>query len=488
METTSLPLLNNENLVNVENEVVNDLDNDDMNVQKPERYSILTKRMSYWINILRTFNMIHVMMYHYSWRVSINYGQQSFCDFVQVPKESCPRKWKEIFLPHPLVGFGTASTCFFFAMAGFFSQLKFEQLFEKYQKQTGRFLLSFLHQYVKRYLQIHAVLFVFGLGYGGFLYYMFGEKGRDVYYLGPRAESYWAAFYMPVYWPGRIWQYCDLISGASWFSLSLMNVEFIFYCIYLLSYFVRKYVGPKLAYSIPYMLVLTAGFIVFYFVYTEDRNVDSNLYYLAGLWLYWARKWTVDSRSGRKMIDFMYTKRGQITRLLLFTVLIYTWLVISRIEYRAGMVFILIPLLFDALPAYEFKGFFQAFFKEMNRIGMAFYILHQPIIMTAMPKHFPSITPKDLNGINSISANWFVAWWYVFIFAGLSYPLWFMIQPLEKCLDFFINIKQEYQNKQKFWITIGLSMVSLTATTALIVLVQSDKWGHVWVAPPYTWW
>ncbi|CAL6020400.1 Hypothetical_protein [Hexamita inflata] len=169
-------------------------------------------------------------------------------------------------------------------------------------------------------------------------------------------------------------------------------------------------------------------------------------------------------------------------------VLIYIWLVISRIECHSGMVFILLPLLLDALPAFEFKGFFQVFFREMNRIGMAFFILHQPIIMTAMPKHFPSITPKDLNGINSISANWFIAWWYVFIFAGLAYPLWFMIQPLEKCLDFFVNIKQEYKNKKKFWITIGLSTISLTATITLIALVQSDKWGHVWVAPPYTWW
>ncbi|CAL6042701.1 Hypothetical_protein [Hexamita inflata] len=114
------------------------------------------------------------------------------------------------------------------------------------------------------------------------------------------------------------------------------------------------------------------------------------------------------------------------------------------------MVFILLPLLLDALPAFEFKGFFQVFFREMNRIGMAFFILHQPIIMTAMPKHFPSITPKDLNGINSITANWFIAWWYVFIFADLAYPLWFMIQPLEKCLDFFVNIKQAYENQKKF--------------------------------------
>ncbi|CAL6042705.1 Conserved_hypothetical protein [Hexamita inflata] len=202
----SSPLIN-ENMGNtLQNEIINDQDFEEVEFveQKPERFNILTKRMSYWINIFRTFNMIHVMMYHYSWRVSINYGQQSFCDFIQVPKESCPRRWKEVFLPHPLVGFGTASTCFFFAMACFFSQLKFEQLYEKYQKQTGKFLLSFIHQYVRRYLQIHAVLFVFRLGYGGYLYYIFGEKGRDVYYNGPRTEGYWEAFYMPVYWPGRV--------------------------------------------------------------------------------------------------------------------------------------------------------------------------------------------------------------------------------------------------------------------------------------------
>ncbi|CAL6020409.1 Conserved_hypothetical protein [Hexamita inflata] len=458
-----------------------------IDIQKLERYNILSKRMSYWINIFRTIVMIQVMAFHYSYKVTKGYGQQAFCDIINVPKDKCTRSWLEILLPHPLVGYGSACTCFFFAMAGFFSQMKFEQLYEKHRDNTKKFLSQFVYQYVKRYMQMHAVLFVFGLGYGGFLYFVFGENGRDVYYNGPRMPGYWMAYYFPFYWPGRVLKYQDYVSGSSWFSLSLMNVEFVFYMVYLLSYFIRKQINPGFLYSLVYLAVLTTGLTLFYQLYKGDTDIDANLYYLGGLWLYWARKWYVDSKVGRKAIDFVYTKEGQITRIVLFTVLIYAWLVISRIEYHSGMAFILLPLLFDTLPAYEFKGLFKSFFKEMNRLGMAFYILHNPFIMTAMPKYFPAIMPKSLNGINSITTNWFVAWWYVLIFAGLSYPLWFMLQPFECCLDFFKNFKKNKDNKKKFWANISLSIISLSVTATLIVLVQTDTFGHDYVPPPETW-
>ena len=63
---------------------------------------------------------------------------------------------------------------------------------------------------------VRSVLVTFSLGYAPLLYWVFGDKTRDVYYTCPRTSQFWIDTLVPIYWDPR-GRSAGCVSGAAWF-------------------------------------------------------------------------------------------------------------------------------------------------------------------------------------------------------------------------------------------------------------------------------
>lgn len=346
------------------------------------------------------------------------------------------------------------------------------------------FTKSMFFQYFKRYLQIHSILLLFGLGYAPLMYTIFGEHGRDVYYEGPRTLRYWLDNFIPIYWRNRCVQSSLKIAGSAWYSNSLTNVEFIFYCLFYLNYIVRRRFGHSYAFDFMAILVLAGVFLYVYNRHFEfDRFLDSNIYYVVGIACYYLRKYITEEPIGIIITERIFSIKSR-TRILFVILCCYLWLVVSRINCQISMLFIWIPLVFDLFPNYRIKKF-KLFFNEMKRLGMTIYISHFPFLYEATPRGWPEILPKDLNTINSISMNWLISWMLPLQHMLIAYPLWFLLRPLENFLPFFRDFSKNIKNAQKRRECLNnlvLGLLIIIVDLVLIILAQTDFYGHEKVA------
>lgn len=292
---------------------------------------------------------------------------------------------------------------------------------------------------------MHAILFLFGLGYAPLMYTVFGEHGRDVYYEGPRTLRYWLDLYLPVYRRNRCIKSAAFVSGSVWFSSSLANVEFIFYVLFFVNFLIRRKFGHRFSFDICAILVLAVVFVVVFNLYYEfDRFLDSNVYYLVGIACYYMRKFLTEESIGIKITDRINVmdKKAKTVIAILFC---YVWLVVSRIEYHISMMFIWIPLVLDLFPDFRIKKF-KMFFDEMKRLNMLIYISNFPFLYEATPRGWPEIVPRDLSTLNSISISTLISWLLTLQHMMLAYPLWFMLRPLENFPTFIRDFKHNCQN------------------------------------------
>ena len=79
-----------------------------------------------------------------------------------------------------------------------------------------------------------------------------------------------------------------VVSEASAFSFTLMNIESVLSYLEAVSYFVWKRTGRNA------FIVIATAFCLAYYSQSTDVNKANYLYYLAGMWMVYARRlWTL---------------------------------------------------------------------------------------------------------------------------------------------------------------------------------------------------
>ncbi|CAL6025988.1 Conserved_hypothetical protein [Hexamita inflata] len=258
--------------------------------KKQKRTNLVSPRLSYWINVHRCLMCIIVLVSHIT------------------PKSYYEKSVATALIPHPFVANGRACVRVFFVFAAIFSMHSMLGLYEKHKNSAKEFTKAFLFQYVKRYFSTHAVLFVFGLGYAPFLYYVFGENGRDVYYNWRDSKRYWLVWYLPVYLPWRPTE-TEHISMSAWFSQQLVNVEFFFYCFYFLGYFFKKMFVHQGKWGVSFIIIVT---ISTYLLQELAPGCDFMSNYCCGVACYLLRLMFCSTDRGKKIINFAYCKDTKI--------------------------------------------------------------------------------------------------------------------------------------------------------------------------------
>ncbi|CAL6095452.1 Conserved_hypothetical protein [Hexamita inflata] len=463
----TLPVRNN----NQEDSQKNKLESNSKPSNKPKRSNVISPRLSYWINVQRCLMCIIVLVSHIT------------------PKSYYEKSVATALIPHPFVANGRACVRVFFAFAAIFSFQSMLGLYEKHKNSTKEFTKAFLFQYVKRYFSTHAVLFVFGLGYAPFLYYVFGENGRDVYYNWRDSKRYWLVWYLPVYLPWRPSE-TEHISMSAWFSQQLVNVEFFFYCFYFLGYFFKKMFVHQGKWGVSFIIIVTISTYLLQELAPGCNNMSN---YCCGVACYLLRLMFCSTDRGKKIINFAYCKDTKIlvARWILSIFFIYLWLFMQRtIVNEYAHVPFCVFLMFDLIPFPRFTAFWQKVIDEISRLLMPIYIIHHPFLKEAAPRYFPyvtALTPSIENNHSWINA--FSSWMYLCLFGMLSYPLWFMQRPLEVLPVWLKSLKDKthLKNKKQFQIDLILSFTGLTAAVILIALAQSDVFGHGHVDLPPLW-
>ncbi|CAL6025565.1 Conserved_hypothetical protein [Hexamita inflata] len=440
--------------------------------KKPKRSNVISPRLSYWINIQRCLMCIIVIVSHITPK---SYDEQSIATAL---------------IPHPFVANGRSCVRVFFSFAAIFSMQSMLGLYEKHKNSTKDFTKAFLFQYIKRYFSTHAVLLVFGLGYAPFLYYVFGENGRDVYYNWRDSKvRYWLLWYLPVYLPQRPTD-TEYISVSCWFSQQLVNVEFFFYCFYYLGYFFKNMFVHQGKWGASYIFIITVATCLLQVFLPGCRNMRD---YCFGVACYLIRLMICSTEKGQKIINFAYCKDTKILiiRWALSIFFLYLWLFMCRtiVTKFAHFPFCLF-LMFDVVPFPKFNTFWQKVIDEMSRLLMPIYILHHPFLKEAAPRYFPYVTALTQNIANNHCwINAFSSWMYLCLFGMLSYPLWFVQRPLEVLPVWLKSLKDKsyLKNKKKFQIDLVLSFIGIAVIVILIALAQSDVFGHDHVDLPPLW-
>ncbi|CAL6000949.1 Conserved_hypothetical protein [Hexamita inflata] len=395
-------------------------------------------------------------------------------------------------IPHPLVVNGSAAVKIFFVFAGIFSMHSMKGLYEKHENSTKDFIKAFLFQYTKRYFSTHAVLFAFGLGYIPFLYWVFGENGRDVYYHPwSQYKNYWITWFLPVYLPWRP-EGKQFVSTSGWFSQVLTNHEFFFYIFYFCAYFLKKYVKNVIVWGAIFLSSTLIFSIVMELLGSGCRSMSA---YAIGVCCYFTRVLLTQTEKGKRIIDFAYSKNSKILaqRWGLSIFFIYLWMFMCRSKYGLNEwahVIYSFFFVFDIIPFPKFSAFWQQIINEIARLSMVIYILHFPFLHEAAPRNFPYVTALNFNIEKNHSwINAFSGWIYLLIFGMLSYPLWFMQRPLELLPVWLKHVleKKHLKDAKKFKTDLALSLVGLGALALLIILAQCDVFGHAFVQPPPHW-
>ncbi|CAL5996791.1 Conserved_hypothetical protein [Hexamita inflata] len=441
---------------------------------KNKQYNIISPRLSYWINIQRCWMCIIVIVAHIT------------------PSSYYEKSIATALIPHPFVAHGRAAVRMFFVFAAIFSMNSVQNLYEKHQDSTKQFTKALLYQYTKRYFQTHGILLVLGLGYAPFLYWVFGENGRDVYYIPWRQyKRYWLTWFLPVYLPWRD-EGAQYISGSAWFNQQLTNNEFFFYCFFYLGYFLKKIVSNQLVWVIVFQVVTTIITNLLEELAPGCRYIRN---YCFGVGCYWFRYILTSTKYGQSIIQLSYSKCNQLLvyRWIITIFFIYLWLFMCRLPGNIPQwahVPYSIFLMCDLIPFPKFTPFWQTIIDEISRLLMPIYILHYAFINHAAPRNFPYVTALNQEIENNHSwINAFSSWIYLLIFGMLSYPLWFMQRPLEV---FPVWLKQVVEKKhlkdmKKFKVDLALSAIGLVSALVLVVLAQSDVFGHDFVDLPPLW-
>ncbi|CAL6005688.1 Hypothetical_protein [Hexamita inflata] len=214
--------------------------------------------------------------------------------------------------------------------------------------------------------------------------------------------------------------------------------------------------------------------------------------YGIGVLFYWFRVIICSTKVGKQVIEQAYNKdtKSLIYRWIISMVFIQLWLFMCRIN-NGPQQFAQVPfcffLMFDLIPFPKFNAFWQKIINEITRLSMPIYILHYSFLEKAAPRNFPYITALNQNiEVNHSWINAFSSWLYLLIFGMLSYPLWFMQRPLEVLPVWIKSIveKKHFKNKKQFIIDLVLSFVGLLVSIILIILAQTDVFGHDFVEKP----
>ncbi|CAL6107052.1 Conserved_hypothetical protein [Hexamita inflata] len=452
------------------------INNDITSIKFLKRHKIISPRLSYWINIQRCWMCVIVIVSHIT---PASYYEKSVVTTL---------------IPHPFVAHGKAAVRMYFVFAAIFSMHSVQNLYEIHQNSIKQFTKAIIYQYIKRYFQTHGILLIMGLGYAPFIYWVFGENGRDVYYQPwKQYNRYWLTWFLPVYLPWRD-ENVHSISGSAWFNQQLANNEFFFYCFYYLGYFMKIVIKKQYVWSIIFLTLIVIS------SHLLEKFAPGCKYlrnYSFGVVCYWFRFMLTSTKYGQIIIKFSYSKSNKclVLRWIITIIFIYLWLFMCRIPIIVGVADIPqwahIPysmfLLFDMIPFPRFTPFWQTIINEMSRLLMPIYILHYAFLEQAAPKNFPYITALNQQIENNHSwINAFSSWIYLLIFGMLSYPLWFIQRPLE-ILPVWVKLiveKQLVKNIKTFKINIILSFIGLTTGAILAVLVQSDVFGHDFVGKP----
>ncbi|CAL5998285.1 Conserved_hypothetical protein [Hexamita inflata] len=442
-------------------------------IQQSKRYNIISPKLSYWINIQRCWMCIIVIVAHIT---PYSYTEKSIATAL---------------IPHPFVVSGGAAVKVFFVFAAIFSMQTMKLLYETHKQSTKGFIKAFLYQYTKRYFQTHGILLVLGLGYAPFLYWVFGENGRDVYYRPWLAKNstYWLDWYLPIYLPWRP-RNAPSVSESAWFSQQLFNTEFIFYGFFFIGYFLQKLTNKQLFWIIPFLFITFISSLLLELLAPACRDITA---YSIGTICYWFRYLLCTTKTGKMLINLAYRKdlRSLIFRWILSVFFIYLWVFMCRCGQGAwAHVPYSIFLMCDLIPFPKFTPFWQTIIDEISRLLMPIYILHYAFINHAAPRNFPYVTALNQEIENNHSwINALSSWIYLLIFGMLSYPLWFMQRPLEV---FPVWLKQVVEKKhlkdmKKFKVDLALSAIGLVSALVLVVLAQSDVFGHDFVDLPPLW-
>lgn len=76
---------------------------------------------------------------------------------------------------------------------------------------------------------------------------------------------------------------------------------------FFVTYFIRKRVPANFYYAAAQLIILTALFTTITVVlFEKDMFFDSNLYYLAGLYMYWCRYFLVTNQKLSKYVNWLY--------------------------------------------------------------------------------------------------------------------------------------------------------------------------------------
>ncbi|CAL6089033.1 Conserved_hypothetical protein [Hexamita inflata] len=438
---------------------------------KAKRYNVISPRLSYWINIHRCLMCVIVISCHIS---PMTYIEKSVATAL---------------IPHPFVANGRSCVRVFFAFAAMFSMHSMLGLYEKHKNSAKDFTKAILFQYVKRYFQTHAILLVFGLGYAPFLYYVFGENGRDFYYNWRQSKRYWLVWYLPVYLPWRPTE-TEYITRSGWFNQQLVNVEFFYYCFFFLGYFYKKLFVHQGKWGASYLFLLAIATALLQLFAPGCNNMPD---YWLGIACYLLRLTFCKTERGHKIIDFAYSKDKKIlvAKWILTIFFVYLWLLMCRIITKN---FAHIPfcvfLMFDIVPFPKFNLFWQKIIDEITRLAMPIYIIHHPFLKEAAPRYFPYVTALTHSiETNHSWINAFSSWMYLLLFGMLAYPVWFMQRPLEVLPVWLKTVKDKTYTKniKQFRLDLLLSLIGITAAVILIVLAQSDVFGHDHVDKPPLW-
>lgn len=249
-------------------------------------------------------------------------------------------------------------------------------------------------------------------------------------------------------------------------------MEFIFYLIFFTNYFIRRKINSVKNVVTLYSLeiVILSLIFVLSIIFVNERG--DNCYYLGGVCFFLGRYILINTSKGKKVIEFAYSPQRKYvySKYALLSIFVYIWLVVSRLCPPAGLVFMLVPIVFDLLPPNLPKGC-DFFIKEFNRLQMPIYILHSTFMIEPIPRGFPMIRPADSTFINPCYASWFIAWQLPFLYMMLSYPAWFINRPLE-LLPILIKDRKKYTKQDWMWFGVGGCL-----NVVLIILTQTYTFG-----------